>query len=105
MTWGSVKGHAPAQGDSNGSSSALDRISLGVLLPLPRGPSAVLHTRAPCRQCLCGVTRLMPLHHWAEVRGCVLKLTGWGRAILCAGLDNYIFYVRQSQKLEQMPLW
>ena len=65
----------------------------------------VLHTRAPSKQCLCGVTRLMPLHPCAEVRGCVLTLTGWGSAIHCVGLDNFIFYVKQSQKLEQMPLW
>lgn len=35
----------------------------------------------------------------------VFVLTGWGRAIHCVGLDNYIFYIKQSQKLEQMPLW
>jgi len=64
-----------------------------------------VHTRAPSKQCFCAVTRLLPPHPSAEVSSCVLLLAGWGRAIHCVGLDNYIFYVKQSQKLEQMPLW
>lgn len=41
--------------------------------------------------CLRGMTRLMALHPCAEVRGCMLMLTGWGRTIHCVGLTTTFF--------------
>lgn len=75
----------------------------GMLLPLPHGPPTVFSLHQSPIQ---GVPLWSDRTHVPpSLCRSVFVLTGWGRAIHCVGLDNYIFYVKQSQKLEQMPLW
>lgn len=88
MIWGTGKGHKSRRA--------------GMLLPLPHRLPTVCspHTAHP---------RSVSVE-WQDscpsipVQECVCA-DRVGKSIHCVGLDNYIFYIKQSQKLEQMPLW